>query len=319
MSDEVVDEVVGSGKWVLRGTEKQNAILRPVFKPGDANFIDFPWERVNNLPTFPVPITWEDLNGGGGTFAEHAAKEGFIVVDAGEPYPLNPHLIHGEEQGHAISRPSCSDGKSEARFLVAGEFWTDGRIKIDVRQESDPDSAREVLSAEIAHAVDYGLPLLETQKAALMRLLHGGGTDAHTWWERVNYTSEYYTLVGESWMALFTHTYSNMEPYQTPFVHKSVREMAPAVRQIVDMSPVVEPPVKLSGRIFHTRFHYTYTELTWSGAGGERVSIWRNGTWITTTGNDERFVNFLGWRHGSFSYVVIDSTGRRSNELTLTV
>ena len=51
----------------------------------------------------------------------------------------------------------------------------DGRAQIDVRLLSRPDSAREVLSAEIAHAVDYGLPLLEPQKAGIKRLFLGGG------------------------------------------------------------------------------------------------------------------------------------------------
>ncbi len=315
------DEVVGNGKWVLRGTEKQNDILRPVFEPGSPSYIAFPWERINDLPTFPVPISWDDLNDDGGTFGEHEAKEEIIVVDAGKPQPLNPHLVRGEEQGHAISRPSYLFGKPEGRFLIAGVFWTDGRIKIDVGQESNPDSAREVLSAEIAHAVDYGLPLLESHKAAVMRLLHGGGADAHTWWEREDYNSEYNTLVGESWMALFTHSYSNMKPYQDPFVHKSVPTMAPEVRQILGIPQVGTDPsaFELRGHIWHTRYHYTYAGLSWSGVEGSWVNILRNGMWLTTTRNDGRFINFLGWRHGSFSYVLIDSTGRRSNEFTLTI
>ncbi len=154
-----------------------------------------------------------------------------------------------------------------------------------------------------------------------MRLLHGSEADAHTWWEREDYNSEYNTLAGEAWMALFTHSYSGMEPYQDPFVHKSRIEMAPAVHQILGIPPVTTAPsaLELHGQILHTRFHYTYVQLNWRGVEGPRVSILRNGMYLTTTRNDGTFFNFLGWRHGSFSYVLIDSMGRRSNEIVLTV
>lgn len=49
------------------------------------------------------------------------------------------------------------------------------------------------------------------------------------------------------------------------------------------------------------------------------MSIWRNGVRVMTTLNDGRFVNFLGGRRGSFSYVLVDAGGRWSNEVTLTV
>jgi len=290
-----------------------------VFELGSPSYIAFPWERIDALPRFPVPISWDDLNDG--TFGEHEAKEDLIVADAGERRPLNPHLVRGDEEGHAISRPSDWFGEPRERFMTAGVFWTDGRIKIDIRLESRPDSAREVLSAEIAHAVDYGLPLFELHKAAIMRLFHVGGADAHTWWEREEYSSEYYTLVGESWMALFTHSYSNMEPWQDPFVHKSVRAMVPEVHRILGIAPVGTEPLafELHGRAWRTRYGNAYAELTWSGADGSRVSIWRGGMRLMTTLNDGRFVNFLGGRHGSFSYVLVDAAGGRSNEITLTI
>lgn len=316
------DEVVGGGTWVLRGTETQNAILRPVFQSGSASYVAFPWERIRSaqaLPRFPVPISWDDLNDG--TFGEREAKPGVMVADAGFRRPLNPHLVRGEEEGHTISRPSDWFGETKGRFMTAGVFWTDGRIKIDIRLEGKPDNAREVLSAEIAHAVDYGLPLSEAQKTAIMRLFHGGGTDAHTWWERIDYSSEYYTLVGESWMALFTHSFSNMEPWQDPFEHKSARAMALDVHRILGIAPVGTGPLpfELRGRAWRTRYGNAYAELTWNGADGERASVWRNGTRVMTTRNDGRFVNFLGGRHGSFSYVLVDAGGRWSNEVTLTV
>ncbi len=313
------NEVVGNGKWVLKGTKTQNAILLPVFKPGSPSYIAFPWERIDALPRFPVPISWDDLNDG--TFGEREAREGLIIADAGERRPLNPHLVCGDEEGHAISRPSYWFGEPQGRFMTAGVFWSDGRIKIDVRLKGKPDSAREVLSAEIAHAVDYGLPLSDAQKSAIMRLFHGSGADTHTWWEREDYSAEYTTLVGESWMALFTHAYSAMEPWQDPFVHKSARTMASEVYRILGIAPVDREPLafELRGRAWRTRYGNAYVDLTFRGGEGPKVGIWRNGTRLITTLNDGRFVNFLGGRHGLFSYVLVDAAGRRSNEITVTV
>ena len=311
---------------MLKGTNAQNAILRPVFTPGDPSFIAFPWDRITDLPHFPVPVSWEYLNDG--TFGERAHSHGVVLVDNGDYHPLNQPLLHGDEdEAHAISRPEnwFNGNSADGRYLVGGVFWTDGRIKIDIRLESNPAGAREVLSAEIAHAVDYGLPMTDAQKTALTQVLHPGGADAHTWWERVDYGAEYYTLVGEAWMALFTHSYSGMTPWQDPFLHQSTLAMAPAVHQILGIVPVdglpppPPPPFTLAGRAWRTRRGNAYVELIWQGATGERVTIWRNGQGLTSTKNDGKYVNALGNRRGVFHYILVDATTNISNEVILTV
>ncbi len=204
----MADELVGGGTWVLRGTPAQNAILRPVFDPASPSFIAIPWDKAIRTLRTPIPISWDDLNDG--TLSKVAK---------------HTHLEDADGNiGHPTSRPLRG---------IAGVFWSDGRIKIDISLESRPDSAREVLSAEIAHAVDFGLPFTDDQKRRIMKLIHPAGDDNHTWWEVASYGGEYYTLGGETNMALFTHAYSQMEPYQAPFVHKSTRAISSAYREIV--------------------------------------------------------------------------------------
>ncbi len=324
----MADEIVANGKWVLRGTQNQKSILRPVFEPGSSSFIAFPWQRINALPHFPVPVSWADLNEGTfGTGGEIALAQEYsrVLQRKDEREPVHPHIYDERgNQGHAITRPGVWFGKSNQRLMVAGVFWTDGRIQIDERLENRPDDAREVLSAEIAHAVDYGLPLTDSQKAAIMLLLHPDGADSHTWWERQDYEAEYYTLVGESFMAGFTLAYSQMTPWQDPFTHMFTAEIAEEIPSILGVPPVgTEPPpesgITLTGRAWRTHYGNAYAELLWGGAYGGNVSVWRNSTKLMKTPNDGHFVNFLGARSGTFAYEVRDSDGRRSNLVPVTV
>jgi hypothetical protein len=232
----VAERVTAGGKFKLIGTDNQVLILLPVFE--GAHAMTFPWARITALPRFPVPISWDDLNDG--TLRTTHVPE--TVRAHGEPTPADGQpvfpRVHGDgKDGHAISRPGAYLGMPEKRLAIAGVFWTDGRIKIDVRMEARPADAREVLSAELAHAIDYGLPYTDAMKGKITTLFHPGGADAHTWWERSDYGAEYYTLVGEANMALITHAYSDMTPWQDPFTHKSSKDMAARVHAILGCPP----------------------------------------------------------------------------------
>jgi len=232
----VAERIVANGKFKLIGTDNQVAVLLPVFEGSSA--MTFPWQMIDDLPRFPVPISWDDLNDGS-LRQSHSHETGhfFGGPSGADGQPVFPR-VHGDgEEGHAISRPGSYLGMPEKRLAIAGVFWTDGRIKIDIRMEARPDDAREVLSAELAHAIDYGLPYTAAMKTAITALFHPGGADHHTWWERQDYGAEYYTLVGEANMALITHAYSNMTPWQDPFTHKSTKEMAARVHQILGAPP----------------------------------------------------------------------------------
>lgn len=233
--------IVGNGTYELQGTSEQISILAPCFISGEVAFIRFPWD-VLNPPHRPIPIGWMDLNAA------------FIVdlrnVPAYETEPRKtPGHVHLTDSagnvGHAVLR--LIDG----RRWIAGVFWSDGRIYVDTR--CGPDLAREVVSAELAHSVDYFLPLLDDQKAALMALWHPT-PDEHTWWEKEDYGAEYYDLGGETFMAAFTLAYSNMVPDQTAWIHQATKEQAPAIRTILGVGTEGSSYLRIGrGRRYHRK------------------------------------------------------------------
>ena len=60
-------------------------------------------------------------------------------------------------------------------------------------------------------------------------------------------------------------------------------------------------------------------DLSWSGATGSNVDIYRNGMVVATTGNDGFYTDSPGGRgHGSFTYKVCEaSTQICSNQATV--
>lgn len=232
--------LVGGGTYELLGTDAQIAIVEPCFRVGSPSAIAFPWSRLSP-PSKPIPIGWMNLNAldQPGITARGAQSVNYgatLEHPHAEPHaPDIPGHVHIEDadgnEGHGILR------KIDGRWWIAGVFWTDGRIYVDTRCETQPDLAREVVSAELAHSVDYFLPLSNGMKSSLMKLWHPGDEDAHTWWEIHDYGAEYYDLGGEAFMAAFTLAYSSIEPDQSAFTHKTSRDMGPTVRAILGVYP----------------------------------------------------------------------------------
>jgi hypothetical protein len=104
------------------------------------------------------------------------------------------------------------------------------------------------VAAEIAHSVDYFLPLSDAQHAELMKLWHHDAADVHTWWEIHDYGGEYYTLGGEAFMAAFTLAYSKLIPDQSAFEHKTTLDMVARIREIVGVPAIggTAPPTTLA-------------------------------------------------------------------------
>lgn len=239
--------IVGEGTYDLQGSEAQVAILAPCFDPTSPYFIRFPWFALNQRPPGAIPIGWTNLNAtySGAMHAHGVHKRAGDLGANAIPGHVDMKDKDGRE-GHGIIRRT-----HEGRWFIAGVFWTDGRIQIDTRCEAEPELAREVMSAELAHSVDYFLPLSDDQKGALAAMLHPEGGDEHTWWETHDYAAEYYDLVGETFMALFTFAYAPaIEPYQDAFTHKANRGQAEKVRVILGVpeylpeAPPVEPPTE---------------------------------------------------------------------------
>lgn len=226
--------MIYKNKFNLTGTTLQQDIVKTALDK-----IYFPWERLH-FPSEPVEIGWKDLN----------------TTQSREAHGLSAKL-----------HQSGTIGIIDGRKYVLGVMYTHtGSIYIDNYLVNYPEIAQSTVSAEIAHDVDYFLPLTEAQRTQLMTLMHGGSTadHGHSWWEKFDYGAEYYTLVGESFMQAFTLAYSDM-PFgnASDFTHSITPEQAPEVRRIIGIErtdyTAPKPPqyeVFPPSKIYHKLTHY---------------------------------------------------------------
>lgn len=252
--------MIYKNKFNLTGTDQQQAIVKEAL-----DTIYFPWDRLK-FPTEPVEIGWRDLN-------------------------------HGETL-NMVADPKARFHQGGTIGIINGRKWTmgvmypsSGRIYIDLQMVNFPQLAKTTVSAEIAHNVDYflvradgGIGMTDKQRDEIMALMHGGNyaDHGHSWWEKFDYGTEYFTLVGESFMQAFTLAYSDM-PFDntSDFTHSITKEQVPALRKILgiertDYIPLPEPrpePVATyktfpPSTIYHRLTHYptrkgkTVTNLT---------------------------------------------------------
>lgn len=219
--------------WNITGTDQQQAIVREALAK-----IKFPFERLA-LPGIPE-LGWRDLNSG----YYHA------LIDSPQ------HELVGDT-------PEPLLGNLEAvRNYILGVFYPgSARIYLDNALIAYPEIAQAVVSAEMAHAVDEFLPLSDVQRDAIMATLHGGGHDEHSWWEKANYWAEYYSLIGESFMILFTKAYSDI-PFGNAedFGHSGANVTAEQIRAImgIQRTDLVTGPFVNYGKskIYHRPTHY---------------------------------------------------------------
>lgn len=233
--------------WNITGNLNQQRIIRESF-----DRIKFPFYRLK-LPGTPE-LGWRDLNTG--------------------HYSAEKVRAHGDNL-HDGDKPDTLEGEVEGRRFIMGVIYPmSGRIFLDVRLEKYPEVAAATLGAEIAHAVDYFLPMTDDMRNELLRLWNKPGT---TWWEVRDYGAEYYTLGGEAFMHEFVQAYSDI-PFgdKSSFSHDAGVEPAD-VRRILgiertDYVPPAPPPpppppkveVAVYGRskIYHKpdrSVHPTYT------------------------------------------------------------
>lgn len=235
--------------WNLTGTENQQAIVRGAFEK-----IKFPFEQLR-LPGTPE-LGWRDLNSGTfrvlatGDYAHVEEHEGHHHEDEGE----NAHHPEGDDE----PEPLMGRFGAERNYILGVFYPGSARIYIDLALENYPEIAQSVVSAEIAHAVDEFLPLTEGQRQEIMAALHGGVPDEHTWWEKIDYGAEYYSLVGETFMILFTKAYSDI-PFGNAgdFVHGGENVSAGTIRAIIGIPRTDEIRLVRYGKskIYHKPGH----------------------------------------------------------------
>jgi hypothetical protein len=229
--------------WTLTGTPNQQAIVRDAFER-----IKFPFERLT-LPGSPE-LGWRDLNGSDDWWLAKGRKH--------------------EGQQHAPARedrPEPLNGEIDGRKWIMGVFFpVSARVYLDLALEDYPDTAKAVVSAEIAHAVDEFLPLTDAQRAEFIRLVHPEGSDhIDTWWEKADYGAEYYNLIGETFMILFTKAYSDIPFGDTsPFVHRGDNITAEQVRAVIgiERTDAVRFVVYGKSKIYHKPTHYDRPGIT---------------------------------------------------------
>ena len=212
-------------RWTLTGTLGQQAIAREAFSR-----IKFPFERLTQLPGSPE-LGWRDLNPG---MPMTVRFSGAHAAEAEEARSHDDHGHGGEDKPHGIEIV-LADGR---RFTLALIYTVSGRIYLDVRLEAHPAVAMESVGAEVAHAVDFFLPMTDDQRSELLRLWGVGGT----WWEVQDYGAEYFTLGGEAFMGEFVKAYSDMPFDQSAFLHDSGVEPADVRRVLgIERTDYVPP------------------------------------------------------------------------------
>lgn len=208
----------------LQGTEQQQQIVKEALDE-----IKFPFERIQ-FPNGTAILGWANLNSQG------------LQGNA---------LMHEGDHPSKDTDSEPLDGELNGRKYIFGVFYPySGNIYIDNALVSYPDSAKTTVSAEVAHSVDEFLPMTEAMRTEIMTLVHGGDTTehGHTWWEKQDYSTEYFTLVGEAFMALFTYAYSDLPSEgASSFIHAGNVDMGDDIRKIIgiertdSVEPVIDP------------------------------------------------------------------------------
>jgi len=230
------------GSWNITGSPEQIRIVSEALDE-----IKFPFERLT-LPGIPE-LGWRNLNSGPDAFL---FKQGEFHL----PHPPGAH-DNGDE-------PHLIEGEFEGRRYTLGVFYTrSATIYIDNALVAYPAAAKATIAAEIAHAVDYFLPLTDTQRDTFIRLLNNGQPNANTWWEVSDYSAEYFTLAGECFMFLFCRGYSDIPFGSVESFEVKGENITPAqVRGVIgiqrtDFFPT--QPVYYSfgkSKIYHLASHY---------------------------------------------------------------
>ncbi len=152
----------------------------------------------------------------------------------------------GHEQAHREGVHPLLDARRQA----LGLYWLPtaqhpaGRIEVSVSIMGDPPLAQEVFIAELAHAVDYGVPLTDEQRVGIFAIVHGGDVTphgTHGWWEERGGHNYWADWVGEVFMSLFMRAFaprlSRPLEARQPWTHKVTDEMAKKTRRLLLVRP----------------------------------------------------------------------------------
>lgn len=252
------------GIFNLTGTEQQQQIVKEAL-----DSIYFPFDKLH--PRFgTAEIGWANLNGQALQTglpnnqqvqveeAKAAVADATVLTkDDITAYPedvanvnhdvANSVVRHHDDDGDGEIDPNKHEplmGRLEGRQYVLGVFYPyNGSIYLDNALVDYPHYAKTTVSAEIAHSVDEFIPLTDEQRDEIMKLVNGGDDTGLTWWEKVDYNAEYYNLIGETFMILFTYAYSDLGfEGADEFTYHGDPTMGDEVRAIVGIDRTDEQP-----------------------------------------------------------------------------
>lgn len=150
----------------------------------------------------------------------------------------------GDHGAHDHSHGAHALGDPDHRLAALGLYWLPttaypaGRIELHEAIMGNVPLAQEVLIAEAAHSYDLTV-MTDEQRAAIFAVVHDGNPSDHSghgWWEEKG-NADYWTLMGETFMALFMRAYAPTLPRpleaRQPWTHRVTDQHAAAVRLIL--------------------------------------------------------------------------------------
>lgn len=269
--------------------------------------IFFPWElllpELNSSGVGKIRLEFADLSSYGIPVGLNGQVEEHVVDDDGNV-------------GHVMFNYHLPDDLHEAQeaTTVAGLAWP-GKVQVEQRYRDNQAVTNWILSAEIAHEVDYFYINPNGMRPALTALVHPDGPDNHPW-----FGGTYWEQVGEGWMAGLGVAYDAGQPDQR-FIHVFTSEMASAIRDILkaprtDVQTPPAQPLPIIQKVKQPNPH----KFKVIGLNFDPQSVlWIDGE-STTAGEDAgRFVLKATLEPGSHSATVVNPGDRASEPKQFTV
>jgi hypothetical protein len=282
--------------------EDQANLLSPVQR------ILFPWDLLEgellSSGVGKITLEYADLSGFGIPLGLNGEVEEHVVDDDGNV----GHVMFVEHLPYEFH------GAQEAT-RVAGLAWY-GKIQVDVSYRHNQAITDWVLSAEIAHEVDFFYLNPNGMRPALTKLAHPGGEDNHPW-----FGGDYWQQVGESWMAGLGIAYTDFVQPDPRFLHVFTAAMAPEIRRILnaERTDKQQPPVKPRPEIRRVK-QPTASKFKIIGDNFDPAAVLLIDAKPTTAGEDEgRFVLKATLEPGQHSATVVNPGDQASTPFQFSV
>lgn len=125
---------------------------------------------------------------------------------------------------------------SDGTTPVTGRF-NSATGKILIKANQSPRSLKLAVIFEVAHLVDYYMPMTDLMRRQISRVLHGDNSGV--WWPPN--PASFFDIDGEAWMWMFGGAYASKVPYESAWSPPITRAMMPRIRRILRVPRVRTP------------------------------------------------------------------------------